>query len=199
MPIKNQYIYVVDHDGINGALLKLNYVSNGYECKVKSFQSIKACVKEIRKNAPLIVLIDAQHLASKYFVSAFRRVSKIIDRSTTKVGVFSSTSELHSTIRSIIVQTENAQLDGEHKVSALDVKILNDSKLDDYTDLLYRRNIRRFVSYFLFSAVSIFGVIYCGSSDINSVFFLSLILLLLISYWMYVLLTSKELKIKAKS
>jgi hypothetical protein len=198
MPTHNQYIYVVDHNGINSALLKLNYTSNGYQYKVRAFQSINACLKEVRKNAPLIVLIDSQHLSSGFFALAFRRVSKIIDQSVTIVRLFSSTSELHSTIREVISQIENSQLDGPEKVSALAIEAGNHQDLYTYTGLLFRRNMRRLGVCCLFSITLVLGVMYCGSGDINSVFFLSFVLILLIAYFLYVLFTSRGLKIRAK-
>jgi len=198
MPTHNQYIYVVDHNGINSALLKLNYTSNGYQYKVRAFQSINACLKEVKKNAPLIVLIDAQHLSSGFFALAFRRVAKVIDHSITKVRVFSSTSELHSTIREVISQIENSQLDGAAKVSALAIEAGNHQDLYTYTDLLFRRNMRRLGVYCLLSTILVLGVIHYGSGDINSVFFLSFILILLMVYFLYVLFTSGGLKIRAK-
>lgn len=194
MPTHNQYIYVVDHNGINSALLKLNYTSNGYQYKVRSFQSINACLKQIRKNAPLIVLIDSQHLSSGFFALAFRRVSKVIDQSITIVRLFSSTSELHSTIREVISQIENSQLDG----SAPAIEAGNHQDLSTYTDLLFRRNMRRLGVYCLLSTILVLGVIHYGSGDINSVFFLSFILTLLMVYFLYVLFTSGGLKIRAK-
>ena len=199
MPIHNQYIYVVDYNGINDALLKLNYTSNGYEYKVRSFQSINACLREIEKNAPRIVLIDSQHLSSGFFSLAFWRVSKIIDRSVTKVHVFSSTSELHSLIRDVLLQVGDSHLeDRATTVSSQAIELGNQDDLNIYTDLLFRRNMKKLGVYCLFLTILALGVAYCGSGDINSVFFLSFILILLIIYWLYVLFTSGGFKIRAK-